>query len=324
MGCPMNKFAFLLLALPMSAFAVGDVAATGTCPGTLSIDITGGTPGGAVALVTADAAGTFVVPAGPCAGATLDLDASSARLRVIRNFDASGNLSITPTVGSPVCGLTLQALDIATCTVTTTDILGDVPAMSTTVQDIQGGVVAVDTEVAVSGLSVTGKTNLGFFAQETGTTDAGMYVYAGTDWELTYGPVAIGDMVNVQGLYIEYFGFTEISLLDSGAPAIQNMGAQTPLAPTLVTVADIVANGEAYESMLVRVESVTVAVETNQYGEFNVGDGTNEVVVDDLMYGPTVAPLLGASFDAIQGPLYYSFGAFKIVPRDAADIVVTP
>jgi predicted extracellular nuclease len=77
---------------------------------------------------------------------------------------------------------------------------------------------------------------------------------------------------------------------------------------------------EQWESVLVRVENVTVADDDLGYGEWLVDDGSGGVRVDDLGnygYSPTNGDLL----NYVQGPLYYSFGNFKIEPRNDGDIL---
>ena len=45
------------------------------------------------------------------------------------------------------------------------------------------------------------------------------------------------------------------------------------------------------------------------------------VRVDDLLYTIDPDPVVGTRFDSITGPLYFSFGNFKIAPRSADDVV---
>lgn len=95
------------------------LAVSGTCPGLMSIDISGATPNDQVMLVYGSA-GSFTVPGGPCAGLVLGI--ASPTLGAALPTDASGNASLSPTVGAG-CGLTLQAVDLNACAASNTDTL---------------------------------------------------------------------------------------------------------------------------------------------------------------------------------------------------------
>lgn len=93
---------------------------SGTCPGTVQISLSGATPSGSVAFAYGPA-GAFTLPPGPCAGTMLDI--SSPTLAGIIASDASGNIAIAPNLPSGLCGLTLQAVDLTTCSVSNTVVL---------------------------------------------------------------------------------------------------------------------------------------------------------------------------------------------------------
>lgn len=89
------------------------LTATGTCPGSVSIQVIGATPGGQVPFVASPNLGTFTLPGGPCAGT--DLGLANPRLLGVLTADGGGNISRTVQVPPAACGLYLQALDVATC-----------------------------------------------------------------------------------------------------------------------------------------------------------------------------------------------------------------
>ncbi|PCJ52089.1 MAG: hypothetical protein COA70_13025 [Planctomycetota bacterium] len=93
---------------------------SGPCPGLVSVSVTGATANGGVAVAFGNA-GSFTIPGGICAGVSLDI--SSPTLGGIFNADGSGNLSLSRTLGAGLCGLTIQVVDLSTCTVSNTDIL---------------------------------------------------------------------------------------------------------------------------------------------------------------------------------------------------------
>lgn len=93
---------------------------SGTCPGPVQISVSGATTGGNVAFAYGPA-GSFVLPPGPCAGTVLSI--SSPTLAAIVAADASGNIAISPTLPAGICGLTLQCVDMTTCTPSNTVVL---------------------------------------------------------------------------------------------------------------------------------------------------------------------------------------------------------
>jgi len=91
---------------------------SGTCPGTIDVAVTGGTPGGSIALVRSNSLGNTTVPGGGCAGTQLDLD--GAALLSILPLDGNGEFTTTRNVAGALCGAFLQALDLDTCQTTNT------------------------------------------------------------------------------------------------------------------------------------------------------------------------------------------------------------
>ncbi len=88
---------------------------TGTCPGFLDIELSGATPNSNLIFATSDTAGSFVIPAGPCAGTQTEFGgAPSVRGTFFANSVGEITLSIQVT-NTATCGDTLQVLDPATC-----------------------------------------------------------------------------------------------------------------------------------------------------------------------------------------------------------------
>ena len=181
------------------------------------------------------------------------------------------------------------------------------PAPGTRVQ-----VIGVVTAVSTDGEHI-------FLQDAMATTHGGLYV---SDSGTLLGATASrGDVVEVTGTYTESQGG---NLATVALESFTSMGTDTVPAPTVLTPADILDDGiaELYESMLVELQNVTVTSANpddpaGDFGEFEV-DG---VRVDDLLYEVTPDPVLDDTFSTVVGPLNYTFGNFKIVPRDAADVV---
>ncbi|PCJ53071.1 MAG: hypothetical protein COA70_10445 [Planctomycetota bacterium] len=96
-----------------------DLTVNGTCPGPMQLSLTGATPFGTVALGYGSP-GTFSIPVGSCIGTALDLNAPTLAGFFIA--DAAGNLNLAFSLPSAFCGLSVQAVDMATCTTSTVAI----------------------------------------------------------------------------------------------------------------------------------------------------------------------------------------------------------
>jgi hypothetical protein len=169
--------------------------------------------------------------------------------------------------------------------------------------------------VTVVDVVVTAVGSSGFHVQDPAeSTYGGIYVYASSSGTVS---VAEGDVVTITGTYVEYYDLSEIT----GAVVTVTGSAPVPDA-IVVDACDIGTGGSAaeqYESMLVRVEGVTVTNEnpdgTDDYGEMEV-EGC--LRIDDAM-DATYDRTLDASYGFIQGPLHYTFSNSKLRPRDSDD-----
>ena len=137
----------------------------------------------------------------------------------------------------------------------------------------------------------------------------GIYV----DHSGSYTPT-VGHEVQVQGTVEENYGFTQIDYITHTVLTTGTM----PYTPSVISTAEA-ADGEAYEGVLVEVQDVIVSDEDLGYGEWEVDDGSGPARVDDMGYAYDAT--LGNALDLVRGMLNYSFGNFKIEPRDADDII---
>ncbi|MCC6908492.1 MAG: hypothetical protein IT430_11160 [Phycisphaerales bacterium] len=87
---------------------------SGPCPGQVTVDISGATPGGRVAIVYGTCNGSTTIPGGQCAGTVLDV--GGARLLRIVTADGNGNASASGNAPQGACGrICVQAVDATTC-----------------------------------------------------------------------------------------------------------------------------------------------------------------------------------------------------------------
>jgi len=182
---------------------------------------------------------------------------------------------------------------------------------------------AEDSAVSVSGVVVTVLTADGFFIQDPNEADyGGCYVYA--DAEPTVSP---GDEITLNGTYMEYYGLCEVAY-----PEITVTGSVSMPDPIVVSACDIGTSGtdgERYEGMFMKVESVTVTSAnpdgSSDYGELEVDSCLR--VDDKLFAGLSEVDETGWSYrdlhqtySFIQGALNYGYSNFKLLPRDAGDL----
>lgn len=205
------------------------------------------------------------------------------------------------------------------------------PAAQVTIFDIQMGTVPDKSGVLVKDVVVSSPVffdknmNANFFLTEAaGGEYSGIqvYVYADVAVELEAGGKMPkqGDKLDIEGLYSEFFDYSEITLTDSTNLTIT--GAGTIPAPSVVLPADVTTGGakaENYEGCLVTVENVTVTAPAVEFGEFQVAD---TLIVDDLFFVPNPGPkpAMGDVFASITGLMSYSFEVFKLEPRTADDL----
>ncbi len=158
--------------------------------------------------------------------------------------------------------------------------------------------------------------------QEAGSSlpGSGTYVYLGANWELSWGLVNRGDAVEVTGEYREFFDLTEINVIDSPSGDVFITGVGVSPAAAVLTLADLALNPESWEGVLVEITSPMVSGLPDAFGAWVVSDGINNLVVDDDMYAPG-SLTLGQTFTSIRGPLTYAFSEYRLLPRDAADLL---
>ncbi|PCJ80679.1 MAG: hypothetical protein COA49_07550 [Bacteroidetes bacterium] len=126
----------------------------------------------------------------------------------------------------------------------------------------------------------------------------------------------IGDAVDVSGVVAENFSLTQIN---TPTVTILSQGNALPAAEVLTTLS---ASAEQWEGVLVQTSG---AVENPAlgFGEWSINDASGALVVDDLGFGAIAAGLvnLGSSLQ-VTGAMDFSFGAFKLQPRDVNDVLL--
>jgi predicted extracellular nuclease len=185
---------------------------------------------------------------------------------------------------------------------------------STPIEDIQSP-PGPDGESPLEGVTVTteGIVTARFYGGNNIFIQDGAGPWTGLALYRPDASLNVGDEVQVTGEVSEYNGLTQIGY---GHVTVLSTGNLPPAPEVLVTGS---VGEEQWESVLVRVENANVTSEANQYGEWEVDDGTGAVLVDD-MGDYSYVPADGDLVLFVQGPLNDAYGDFKIEPRDDDDI----
>ena len=164
-----------------------------------------------------------------------------------------------------------------------------------------------DSLVSTSGI-VTAKHNNGYWIQDSAKAWNGIYVFDNVNTP------SLGDEVLVAAEVDEFFNLTELKNVDTLITLSTGNTLPTPVA---INTTDL-SKEEKYEGVLCKVSSATCTNPSAGNGEWLILNTSDTAVVDDLIYAFT--PILSSVYD-VTGVVHYSFGDYKIEPRDSADIV---
>jgi hypothetical protein len=212
-----------------------------------------------------------------------------------------------PTAGS--YSLYVGLLDIAD--IQTVAAGQDTSTLNGLAANIQGVVTAAPSEFS----------DFNWYVQDASGAWNGILVYDRTG-SLTFER---GDEVVLCGQVDEYFGETEFALHFPEAAELVTSRADIPDPVSIQTgLLQNVVSGEQFEGVLVYAEDCTVEDADLGYGEWAISNGTaaDTCRVDDLGNYDYV-PVAGDNVYVI-GVVQYSYGDYKIQPRDNADIAVNP
>ena len=188
---------------------------------------------------------------------------------------------------------------------------------STTCEDeafVGGGSVSLSDVVVTSQRFDYSNDKLhGYFVSDgVGGPNSGLLVLF--DWaeDAQYVP---NDVLDLEGDWTEFYCETEVKA--TSHKKTQTFSGDLPVSS--LSPADLQTDtGEPYEGVVVRLSDVTALNAPNEYGEFVV---TGDVVVRLKFEEVSYSPQQGEEFASITGPVGYSFGAYKIMPRTNGDIV---
>jgi hypothetical protein len=228
------------------------------------------------------------------------------------------------------------------------------PTTETSIADIQAGEIAVDTVVTLSQVIVTGVSfdrpdgnlqNRTFWVQDAAVAseNSGVAVFWPEDdaGELPE-EIVVGRTLDLQATVDEFPCVNGAPCPDTpvtqlGFAMVRDFGALVPVEDLLplegLDIATLATDpdNEPYEGMLVRLENVEVANEALGTNDFTVGDGTVELVIDDVIfrYREDNEVAAGQCFTSIVGIVHRDiFGDYDnvpvLLPRSLEDVDATP
>ena len=167
----------------------------------------------------------------------------------------------------------------------------------------------VTTKGVITGIIKNGPDRHAFFIQDSALAWNGLYIYERNDSTLV-----IGDSVEVTGTVAEYNGLTELSFVSN--ITVINSGNTLPT-PVVTTTAN--ANMEQWEGVIIQTLNAECTSNTVGFGMWEINDGSGTLLADDDIYFYHLTAVVGSYYN-VTGIGHYSFGDYKILPRDANDI----
>ncbi len=184
-------------------------------------------------------------------------------------------------------------------------------AFAGAIYDVQTGVYTVGDEVIIDDAVVTGVRYNGCFVNEqVNGPYTGVWVYTGA------APgVAVGDLVDVKGLYEEYYDLTEINVSTdpTGYCTFDSVHTGT-LVGVAMTLTAFNADPEAWECGFIQITDGLMVTQLLGYGEWEAEsyDAPGEFLVfDDYWYDDTTVQV-GDCYQCVHGIIYYSYGVYKM------------
>lgn len=174
-------------------------------------------------------------------------------------------------------------------------------------------------ELTLSGVVVSAVFGDTIFVQEPpGGPYSGIAVYF---HGVPTGSLSVGDVLDITGNYGEFYELSQVYLIEY---TTVSSGGPEPVPYLIEDPLWVATNGplaEMFEGVLIRVENVKTTHTwpdcPHDFGEFEVA---GRLRIDDM--GIAWDARLDDDFTAITGPLNYSFGNYKMEPRDHDDLDV--
>lgn len=157
---------------------------------------------------------------------------------------------------------------------------------------------------------VTAKFENYFFIQDGSGAWNGIAIYPLEEAE-------IGDEITISGTVLEYNDKTEITDIVN----MSILGTSELPDPIILSAAEL-SSTEDYESILATLQNATVTDDSLGYGNWEVEDQSGTCIIGglgDYSYDPVLDELIYN----LTGVVDYTYGSFKLEPRDDNDIDLT-
>ena len=163
------------------------------------------------------------------------------------------------------------------------------------------------SQVYTGGIVYAVRDDSSFYIASGSGPWTGVYVYS-NDYLLNEG-----DSVTLTAEVDEYYELTELKNVNN--LTVISTG-NTPIINNCSTGA---ASSEEFEGCLIEVVNANCNNDNAGFGEWIVNDGTGDVIIDDFFY--VFVPNLNTNYN-VKGALTYSYGAYKLLPRNSNDVSV--
>tara|TARA_B100000795_G_scaffold88056_1_gene64045 strand:- start:504 stop:2702 length:2199 start_codon:yes stop_codon:yes gene_type:complete len=183
------------------------------------------------------------------------------------------------------------------------------PELNLTIAEIQGmqdESPYIGQMVTTTGL-VVAKSESTYFLQDGAGSWNGIYVYSTND------SLEVGTQISITAIVGEFSGATQLSDVNSITVLVSEF---TNLS---TTISAAMLNTEAYEGVLVTIDTLMCTSEVNNYGEAEFSGAADVIISDDMYFDFT--PSLG-SYYTVTGVVNHSYGNYKINPRNESDITL--
>ncbi|MBD1379914.1 5'-nucleotidase C-terminal domain-containing protein [Metabacillus arenae] len=121
--------------------------------------------------------------------------------------------------------------------------------------------------------------------------------------------VQVGDKIRAEGETFQYYDMAQLNATSDKVTIIEK-NAGTP-SPQDITSTDLT---EAVEGEYVQIKNIEID-SVNGYGEHTAHDENGTFIIDSELVE------VNKSYDAVAGVVDYSFGSYRLVPRNSADVM---
>ena len=187
------------------------------------------------------------------------------------------------------------------------------PSLVLTIAEIQGMTVNSPYEgqiVSTSG-TVTAVNSIGYFIQDAVAAWSGIFVYDSVN------VVIMGDVIALEAEVAEFYDMTQLKNIIFFTVTTNSTGEYY----STLTMDYEEPLAEKYEGCLVEYNGMDCIQSTNEFGEAIISSGSDvEVITSDFIFLYPFEAVPSPSGITVIGVVEYSFGEYKICPRNSDDV----